>query len=443
MKNALIDQIIKLKNRDLLQQFHTDSRKVQAGDGFIALPGKHNHGHHFIDRALASGASLVITDRPSNHPHVYQVDNSFDTMTSLAKSLRASIFGKVIAITGSVGKTTTRHMLNHVLSAESIASSSRENHNNEIGLPISLLSTPVGAEYVILEMGAAKAGDISYLMDIAMPDVGLCLPLHPVHIERYNDFEQLVATKEKIYSQLNDDAFAIIDMDSPYCHRFSQTRANKIYISKTQPSADVYLSRSQYHDHHLQLELNIKGQLVSVSSGLPGEHLTDNILMIAGALIALGIDPIKLSALRTIKPISGRMHVYQHKYVELYDDCYNASYASTKAAIDMVAHKSGPRILIFSDMAELGNISQEEHEKVGEYANSRIDYLVTIGNDSRFAHNAFKDKKQHFDSVDHFLKSLPFFHRGNVVVKGSRFMQLERVTDHIKKQLENFYATEF
>lgn len=426
-------RILTLKQRLQLKNFHIDSRLIQAGDCFVALPGKQVDGCLYIQSALAQGAKLVLSHQPFDHPDVVYLPNLADDLISLAKDIQKYRRYQTIALTGSVGKTTTRHMLYQVLSANFRVTMAYGNYNNEMGVPLTILSANLNDDFLILEMGAAKPGDIKYLMNIATVDLSFCLPVLPVHLANYNNFEQLVDTKSDIYRILSKQALAVIDLDQPQAGLWQSLTMARVVAIGSGGEIELHVNDALYIVRQGQVVMSIDNQ------HLPS-HLYLNIKMVAGVMHALGIGFDGLKLLEKYQGLPGRLYHYSLKEITLFDDSYNASVTSVKAAIDLLARQPKRKILVFGSMGELGESSAWYHQEIGEYANGRVDELIAVGHDAFFAHEAFCGVKKHISETalfqDDWIKA-----GSAVVVKGSRFMKMERIVQLLLSKFSGEYVS--
>ena len=424
--------VIQLKKAKKLGRFHIDSRLIQANDCFVALKGEQQDGHDFIDHALDAGAALVLSERAFNHPKVICLPNLADDLASLAKDIQNHRSYQTIALTGSVGKTTTRHMLYQVLSQTFQVSMAYGNYNNEVGVPLTVLSAELDDDFLIIEMGAAKPGDIEYLMNMVQVDCGLSLPLVPVHFSNYDSFEQLVYTKSFIYRGLSAKASAVIDLDQPQADEWQMiTKARPVLIGvggEIQCHVDQYFLALNNHD-----EVLARFSMKQVPA-----HLVTNIKLCVGVLCALGLSIKMIEGLEGYHRLPGRLYHYALGNFNLYDDSYNASVLSAKAAIDELALSHQKKILVFGSMGELGKNSKHDHQQVGEYANGRVDELIAVGQDAYITYEAFIGKKRHIASPSMFDAQWVCSNSA-VVVKGSRFMRMEKIV----KQLLSHFGGEY
>ena len=430
--DTAIQTIVSLKKTKKLKSFHVDSRLIQPGDCFVALAGTHQNGAQFIDSAFENGAALVLSQEKFDHPDVIFLPCLMDDLPRLAKDIQKYRHYKTIALTGSVGKTTTRHMLYQVLSQFYQVSMAHGNYNNEIGIPLTILSANFDDDYLILEMGAAKPGDIAYLMSVAEVDCGFCLPISPVHVSNYESFDQLVLTKSAIYRELSDQSSAVIDLDQPQAADWRRHILARPVLIGEKGSVQTRLIDD--------FEVLKNDQTVArVSMKKLPRHVATNLKMVAGVLLAFDLPIQMMEVLAHYKGLPGRLYHYPLGTVDLYDDSYNASLASVTAAINVLAESTQKRVLVFGSMGEIGDDSEYHHRQVGEYANGRIDVLISVGEEAYFANEAFVGHKKHIASAALFDPQ--WVSAGcAVLVKGSRFMKMEQVVKMILAEFGGEYV---
>ncbi len=418
-------------------EFHLDSRLVRPGDAFIAMPGSRVNGYDYINDALQNGAGLILAEKAYDHPSCMVCLDLGTQLAGIAQKIHGLAKYVTIAITGSVGKTTTRHILTHVLGQVGRVSATSKNHNNELGVPLTILSADPFADYLVLEYGAAKEGDIEYLMNIAMPDVGVCLPISGVHLANYSGMASLIATKEKIYTKLTSSGVAVINLDQTEAQRFLQNTAARVATFSQKQNADVLLIGADYQPEYSRYRVQVSQQIIDFECALPGAHLSVNVLSVLTVVHGLGIDLDVMQSLAKIDGVAGRMQFIRLGEHCLINDAYNASPKSTEAAVDHLAQLRGRKVLIFGDMGELGDAAVDLHCQIGSHASHKIDELITIGDLSRYAGQHFEGASTHYASHDRFfakwqLPKSPV----HILVKGSRFMQMDLVCDWLISKVE-------
>jgi UDP-N-acetylmuramoyl-tripeptide--D-alanyl-D-alanine ligase len=414
----------------------TDSRALVAGALFVALKGEHHDAHDFAASAVARGAAglLVTRELALDVPQVVVAD-SLIALGELARVVRARSRARVVGITGSNGKTTVKTLVASILERHGRTHVNAGNFNNEIGLPLTLLSMPEDAEYAVLEMGAGKPGDIAYLARIAQPDVALVNNVAAAHLERMGSLQGVAETKGAIYRSLPVDGVAVINADDAFAEYFSR-------ISSTRKSLRFGLMRRADISANLDPQVNADGHIrlltpnVSTEVALPlaGRHNVMNALAASAVAIALGVPLTTIRAgLEAAPTVSGRLMRHAHASgAVLIDDSYNANPGSFGAAIATLASEPGERVLVMGDMAELGPEAERLHAEVGALAKrSGIERLRTVGRLSRAAADAFNSGALHYADQAQLVDALRTDLRKGVtlLIKGSRSSAMDRVVD--------------
>src|SRR5215469_1704877 len=378
-----------------------DTRKLQAGDLFVAIKGERADGHDFLVEAKARGAAAALVTRKvdSSLPQVV-VDDTALALGDLASAVRAQSNVRVIGITGSNGKTTVKTLTASILSRHGRTHVNAGNYNNELGLPLTLLAMPQDAEYAVLEMGAGKPGDIAYLAAIARPDIGLVNTIAPAHLERMGSVEGVAETKGALYQALPVDGVAIINADEAFASFFTGLAGTRRQLRfaldhKADVGADILDQRVD--GSHFLLSTPVGDAEVQLP--LAGRHNIANAL--AAASIALALDvPLDtiVEGLEHVPGVAGRLQFERMPGGwTLIDDSYNANPGSVGAAIDTLALAEGECWLVLGDMAELGDNTVALHAGIGEHARHRgIDRLFAVGPLSAAAVKAFGERGEHF-----------------------------------------------
>lgn len=411
-----------------------DTRRVTAGDLFVAIKGERVDGHDYLADAAARGAvaALVARKVDSTLPQIL-VDDATLALGDLASAVRAQRNVRVVGITGSNGKTTVKTLIASILSRHGRTHVSSGNFNNEIGLPLTLLSMPPDAEYAVLEMGAGKPGDIAYLAAIARPDVGLVTLIAPAHLERMGSIEGVAETKGAMYQALPADGVAVINADDNFASFFEGLAAGRRTLRfglehRAEIGADILEQRLDGS----RFVLSTPQGDAEISLPLPGRHNIANAL--AAAAVAMACDvPLETIAagLENAAGVAGRLRRESMPGGwTLIDDSYNANPSSMGAAIDTLLLAGGERWLVLGDMAELGPDAQALHAGVGARARERgIERLFAVGPLGAATVEAFGRNGEHFDDKQALIAALkPRLHGGvTLLIKGSRSAGMEVV----------------
>ncbi|MHB1676002.1 MAG: UDP-N-acetylmuramoyl-tripeptide--D-alanyl-D-alanine ligase [Sulfuriferula sp.] len=418
----------------------TDSRKIQAGDLFIALRGENYDGHQYAQAALKAGAAAVLVDSAgasAGNPAIIVSDTRL-ALGLLAAYWRQQMPARIIGITGSSGKTTVKEMLAAILrtaAGDEAVLATPGNLNNDIGMPLTLLSLNAAHQYGVIEMGMNHSGELAYLSRLACPDVVLINNAGAAHLGMLGSMEAIARAKGEILTGCAQTGIAIINADDEYAPLWRELAANKSVLefgvdASVAAVRATYTAQAAYSD----MRINLAGTETVLRLPVPGKHNVMNALAAATAAWALGISAEAIATgLQRFTGIYGRLQYKRGRNgALLIDDSYNANPDSMRAAIQVLAALQGMRLLVLGDMGELGDDAGTAHAEIGAFAKSSgIEGLYTFGELSRQAAAAFGDEAQHFDDMAKLEAALlPRLTTGvTVLVKGSRFMRMERVVE--------------
>lgn len=422
----------------------TDSRSIAAGELFVALRGEHFDGHAYVATAALRGAAAAIVAADATEGlrslklPLVQVAETRLSLGALAADWRSRFTLPLIAVTGSNGKTTTKEMIASILKAAcgDAVLATQGNYNNEIGLPLTLLRLNASHRAAIIELGMNHPGEIAYLAGIGRPTVALVTNAQRAHLAGMGSLAAIAAEKGSIYSGLDEMGVAVFNADDPWAELWrGQSRGLGVMTFGFEAAADV---SATFHLHGLESRLRIcaaTGQ-VEVVLALPGEHNARNALAAATACLAAGVSLDAVEAgLQAFRGLKGRLQRRAALHgAMLLDDTYNANPDSVRAGIDVLATQIGRTILVLGDMGEIGEMSAQFHDEVGGYAKSQgIDRLLALGEASALAAHNFGSGGEHFTHIDSLIEALmaELTPETTVLVKGSRFMRMERVSDAI------------
>jgi UDP-N-acetylmuramoyl-tripeptide--D-alanyl-D-alanine ligase len=417
----------------------TDTRAIGPGQLFIALAGERFDAHDFLDQATTAGAAaLLVADAgklPAGVPAVV-VDDTRLALGRLAAAWRASFTLPVIAVTGSNGKTTTKEMIAAILKAAFGAAvlSTRGNLNNDIGLPLTLLGLRASHRAAVIEMGMNHPGEIAYLAPIGSPTVALITNAQRAHLEGMGDLDEVAREKGSIFSGLPADGIAVINADDVYADFWrSMAGRRTVRTFSIDGAADVTGSVRQ-HGLEIGLDLVSPEGLATLTLRIPGRHNARNAVAAAAACLAAGVPLAAVAeGLEAFSGVKGRLQRRAGKQgAEILDDTYNANPDSVRAGIDVLASTIGRKLLVLGDMGEIGEASGQYHDEIGGYAKSQgVDRLFALGDQAQLAVRNFGEGARHYCNVDKLIAAVDkeLGPETTVLVKGSRFMKMERVAD--------------
>jgi UDP-N-acetylmuramoyl-tripeptide--D-alanyl-D-alanine ligase len=416
----------------------TDTRKLTPGCLFVALKGPRYDGHSFAAKALEQGAAAVMVNAAAQlaiSPAIV-VDDTLQALGQLAAWQRVRMPAQIAAITGSNGKTTVKEMLAAILAAEVGAASvlaTEGNLNNDIGMPLTLLKLRPTHRYAAIEMGMNHPGELSYLTRIAQPDVALVNNALRAHLEGLGSVEAVARAKGEIYAGLKPDGIAIVNADDPHAGLWrSLAGAHKVLSFGFTAEADVRIASAS------PLTLDTPAGRIAVELQVPGEHNRRNAAAAATLALALGVSTAAIaSGLAGYSGTKGRLQAHACILgATLIDDTYNANPDSVLAAIQVLAERPGTRILVLGDMGELGPDAVDLHREVGLKAKAAgIERLLCLGEMTQNTVAAFGEGAMHFERIEELLAEIEcaLAPDVSVLVKGSRFMQMERVVQSFKE----------
>jgi len=375
-----------------------DSRTLKRGDAYFAIRGAVHDGHDFVEAALRAGAALAVVERAqaarfASQAPLLVVEDVLGGLVDLAQAARARLDGQVIAVTGSVGKTSTKEALLHVLSAQGETHASAASFNNHWGVPLSLARCPALARFAIFEIGMNHAGEITPLVKMVRPHVAVITTVEPVHLEFFSGIEAIADAKAEIFEGVVAGGAAVLNRDNSQFERLAR-RARERGISRifsfgADKSADARLLDLSLHATCSAVHADILGHEVTYKLGVPGRHIAMNSLAVLAASSLAGADLALASlSLSQIVPASGRgvrraLEVSGGE-ATLIDESYNANPASMAAALSVLGQANigprGRRIAVLGDMLELGAASAKLHGALNEAVNAnRIDLVYCCG----------------------------------------------------------------
>ena len=412
----------------------TDTRTLRRGELFVALRGERFDGHGFLQNAAAAKAAAAVVD--SRHAGdlplpAAVVDDTRLALGVLARHWRARFRPALVAVAGSNGKTTVKEMLASILrshAGDEAVLATAGNLNNDIGVPLTLLRLRQGHRWCALELGMNHKGEIAYLADIARPSVALINNAQREHLEFMNSVEEVAAENAAVYGALPADGVAVVNADDAHAQFFRRRAGARRVVDFGLDAPAQVTARHAVGPLSSELWLRTPQGEAQATLSIPGVHNVRNALAAAAAAHAAGVDIKGIAqGLAAFRPYTGRLQVKQARGgATLIDDTYNANPDSVRAAIDVLASCPEPRVLVLGDMGEVGVRGAEFHREVGAYAKSRgIGALYALGAACREAAQAFGAGARHFATPEALAAALP--RDATVLVKGSRFMKMERV----------------
>ena len=448
-----------------ISEFVIDSRLATPGSCFIALPGEHADGHDYIADAIAKGAVAIIAQRIPQDigvqvirpdaeaapavitpPTIFLTNDSLTALQNLAAYWRSRLTPTVVAITGSVGKTSTKQLTAAVLRQRFPTLWTPGNYNNEIGLPLSLLKLRPEHRYAVLEMGFYVEGEISRLCQIAHPHMGVITNIGPIHLERAGSMEAIFRGKSELIKALPPQGQAILNWDDPWVRKMAEFSPAPVFKYGLSEEADIWadqiesygLAGIHFRFHYRQSPTNT--EIIHVSLPLLGRHSVHTALRAAAVGLLAGLSWEEI--IRGLKDVNARVRIEivpGYHDSTILDDTYNASPPSTIAALNLLQEMEGRRIAILGDMLELGEEEEKGHRLVGARAAETSDILITVGERARWiaaeARALGMDSAAIYatDSAEEAIATAKSLIQPDdfILVKGSRAMRMDEIVSQL------------
>ena len=416
---------------------NNDTRILQPGQLFIVLQGARD-GHSFIPAAMEKGAAAVLCSRKvGDYPAIY-VDDPRKALGDIARQELQRINAKVVAVTGSVGKSTTKEMIAAVLGSTFKISKTPANHNNDIGMPMAILSMPLDTEVAVLEMGMNHFREIAYLSDIAHPDVGVIINIGTMHIEYLGSQLGIRQAKMEIVEGMSPNGMLLLNGDDTLLRYLDQKPQQRITYFGASEGCHVRACDVWQDGDKLRFRVEAGKLSFPVALTLEGEHFVGDAMaaICVGLKLAVPYDRI-VESLASFQNMSGRQEIYKEGDYTIIKDCYNAGPESMAAALGVLGNRHGRRIAVLGDMLELGDCAQAEHYKVGRIAAEKADMVFAYGPfagrviDGTITGGMPETMGRAFEDRDELVKALKRAAMpGDIILfKASRGMHLELVLE--------------
>jgi UDP-N-acetylmuramoyl-tripeptide--D-alanyl-D-alanine ligase len=428
-----------------------DSRTIAVDDLFVAITGPNNDGHDYVDGALAGEASLVLisnTDKCTDLDKALIVDDPLVALGQIGGAARKRVAGKVLAVTGSVGKTTTKEILADVLSGQGKVHASVGSFNNHWGVPLSLSRMAQDTDFGIFEIGMNHSGEIAPLSQMVRPDIAIVTGVDAVHMAHFASVAEIADAKAEIFDGMNKGAIAILNKDNEWFDQLSAkatAKGLKILSFGEDKDADARLIKSSMHPHCSCVAAEIQGQAVTFKISVPGHHWVMNSLAVMLAVSAMGQD-LALASLKLadMSPPVGRGQRFnvstETGSFHLFDDSFNASPVSMRAALKNLSIATttgkGRRVAILGDMLELGDKSQDMHKALASLLmDANVNLVLCVGPLMKdlFDNLGPQQKAYHFETAQELADQvMRYVMTGDaVMVKGSKGSKVSLVAQKI------------
>ena len=424
----------------------TDSRNIREGDLFFALTGERHDAHSFLAQAAAAGAGGLVISRPTDLPFeipVLIVDNTLTALQALASYNRQSCMAPVVGITGSTGKTSTKDMVASVLATRFNTLKTSGNFNNEIGLPLTLLTMDDKCEAAVVEMAMRGPGEIDALCRMARPNGAVITNIGETHLELLGTVSNIASAKGEILEHIPPDGFALLNAESPFIRREAGRCRGKVIFFGIDQRADIAAENIRPDGGGSRFNALVFGRRHEFFLSVPGSHNVMNALAAIGVGLEMGLTVEEIArGLAGVALTGMRLEVLDYRGLKIINDAYNANPASTKAALQVLKEMAGERrmVAVLGNMLELGPRTEEGHREVGQTAAKLgVDYLVAVGDlaagiaEGALGEGMQTEKVFSFNSNEKAAETLEkLLHEGDVVlVKGSRGMKMEQIVKHL------------
>lgn len=436
----------------LVSGYAIDSREVSTGEVFFAIKGAATDGHRFIPQVLAKGCDcLVVSDenqlpKEAKEANVVLVNDALKALQELGKTYLASLpIKKIIGVTGSVGKTSTRDMMYYVASYKYKAAKNKKNYNSSTGIPLSVLEFPEDTEIAVLEMGMDAPGEIRELVELAKPDIAIITSITEVNLISLGNVENILKAKMEITSKFDKTSTLVVNSDFPMLSP-ERVRGEYSLITIGSKNQEDYVVKDieDNGDRGINYILCSNGKEYSIKLPVAGSHNAYNasLAIAVGEQIGITVEEAALG-LQKAELTGKRLNICEHNGIKIIDDCYNACEASVKSAINTLVATEGKRkVAILGDVLGLAEVSEKAHRAMGEHAGKKgVDMLITIGEEAFYCGDEAK-KYMPEKSIKHYAKKEDFIKEKNdilkdgdvILLKASRFMELEKISQSILEE---------
>ena len=419
-----------------------DSRKIQPGQLFIALVGERD-GHNYIPMAMEKGAAAVLCSRPCGDIPAIIVEDPRLALGAIAREERKRIGMQVVGVTGSVGKSTTKEMIAAVLDGTYRVEKTPVNQNNDLGMPMAILSMPEDTRVAVLEMGMNHFREIAYLSGIAQPDVAVIINIGTMHIEHLGSKEGILKAKMEILEGMKENGKVILNGDDPLLWSRRDLPGRDIcYFGAENPGCNIRCENLTEEASCMRFLAAADDVSFPVELNLEGRHYVSDAMAAVSVGLAMGVAPGDIQKrLSQFQNMEGRQEIFIKNGYTVIKDCYNAGPESMAAALEVLGRKEGRHVAVLGDMLELGACTQAEHYRVGRIAAEKADILLAFGpNGTRTLSGAitggmpetramaFEDRQKLIAALKRLAKP------GDVLLfKGSRGMRMELILEGFLK----------
>lgn len=442
--NAVDGEVIVKGNNINFNKLCIDTRKIEKDNVYLAIKGANFNGNDFAIKALEAGASIVIVDELNfnlndikENGNVIKVKNTREALLNLAKFYREKLGLKVIGVTGSTGKTSTKDLIAALLSAKYKVFKTKGNFNNDIGLPLMILELTSDIDVAVLEMGMSSLGEIELLAKVAKPDIGVITNVGLSHIENLKTQENILKAKMEITTFFGKDNVLIVNAEDELLRNISSDvfKVKKIGYNH---EYDVYASNIILREEETEFLAHAFGEEAVFNLPMAGKHNVLNTMLAIEVSKSLNVSfEDMVRGVENLEATSMRLQVIKKQGLTIINDCYNASPDSMRSSLDVLsAYKNNRKIAILGDMYELGDESEKSHFEVGRYAKDKVDTLIVIGKYIKNFKDGFNnDNIIMYNTKEECIKELENIIKLDdvVLVKASRGVKLEDVVKKLEE----------
>ncbi len=418
------------------QGANIDSRKIKSGELFVAVIAARD-GHDFVPAAMEKGAAAVLCSRDCGDVPAILVEDTRIALGQLAAGLLKKMAPKIIGVTGSVGKSTTKEMIAAVLATQYRISKTPANHNNDLGMPSAVLHMEENSQVVVLEMGMSHFGEIQYLSQMAKPQIGVIINIGTMHIENLGSREGILQAKLEITSGMESGGKLLLYGDDPYLWGSrDKLPVRASYFGTENPGCDITAENVTETTEGIRFTACHGQEKFPIYLPLEGQHYVPDALAAIAVGLELGVSPANIAeGLAGFQTMEGRQEIYTYQGCTVIKDCYNAGPESMAAALKVLGNRPGRKIAVLGDMLELGSHSQDAHTQVGRLAAQYADVLLCYGEESRYILSG--GESAGIRCAYHFMEQAALAQQlkkliqpGDVLLfKGSRGMKMEKILE--------------
>ena len=416
-----------------------DSRQIKDGSLFLAIKGERVDGHDYIEKCFAGGAVCAVCEKPpvnEEKPYIL-VDSTLEAVKKIAKAYRQKFDIPVVGVSGSVGKTSTKEMLYAVLSQKFRTHKTQGNLNNELGVPLTLLSMPEDTQAAVIEMGISDFGEMTRLSEMVQPTICVLTIIGCCHLENLGDRDGVLKAKTEMFKNAAENAEYILNGDDDKLYSVTEVNGKKPIYFGFAGDNDYYAEDIENNgEGGISCTLCFDNTRLNVNIPAIGSYMVSNALaaVAAGRLLGLSDEQL-INGVQSYKTVGSRANVINTGKIRIIDDCYNANPTSVKASLDTLVNFSGRKVAILGDMKELGTDELKLHLETGKYAKDKgVDLVIAVG--PLAVELAKGADGEWFESVEQVKSAIPaLINDGDtVLVKASHSMHFEEIVDFLKEQ---------